>query len=79
MFADDVSNFSDTVINLQHQINYIEEYCKSVNMKINLSKTKIIVFRNGGVLKQTEKCFFNNEPIEVVPFYKYLGVFSHQS
>ena len=50
MFADDVSSFSDTVINLQHQINCIEEYCKTVNMKINLSKTKIVVFRNGGVL-----------------------------
>jgi hypothetical protein len=70
-----VYSFSDTVINLQQQINYIEDYCKSVKMKINLSKTKIIVFRNGGVLKQTEKWLFNNEPIEVVPFYKYLGVF----
>jgi phage host-nuclease inhibitor protein Gam len=50
MFAAVVSRFSYTVVYLQHQI---EDYCKSVNMKINLNKTKIIDFRNGSVSKQT--------------------------
>jgi hypothetical protein len=36
MFADDAVSCSDTVVNLQQQINYIEDYCKSVKMKINL-------------------------------------------
>ena len=51
MFADDVSCFSDTVIRLQRQIDLIEKVCKSVGMKLNLSKTKIMVFRNGGIVK----------------------------
>ena len=51
MFADDVSSFADSVIRLQKQINLIEKFCKSVGMSLNLSKTKIIVFRNGGDCK----------------------------
>ena len=55
MFADDVSSFADSVARLQKQINLIEKFCKSVGMSLTLSKTKIIVFRNGGILKETEK------------------------
>ena len=68
MFADDVASFSDTIIRLQHQINCIESFCLSVGMHLNLLKTKIIVFRNGGVLKQTEKWFFMREVVDVVSF-----------
>ena len=74
MFADDVASFSDTIVRLQHQINCIETFCLSVGMQLNLLKTKIIVFRNGGVLKQTEKWFYMRAPIDV-SFYKYLGVY----
>ena len=35
MFADDVPSFSDTAVRLQRQINYIEQCCTSVDMKIN--------------------------------------------
>ena len=75
MFADDVASFSDTIIRLQHQMNCIERFCLSVGMHLNLFKAKIIVFRNGGVLKQTEKCFYMREVVNVVTFYKYLGIY----
>ena len=75
MFADDVASFSDTIIRLQHQINCIERFGLSVGMHLNLLKTKIIVFRNGGVLKQAEKWCFMREPVDVVSFYKYLGIY----
>jgi len=75
MFADDVSSFSDTIIRLQRQINLIKKFCKSVDMKINLDKTKIIVFRNGGVVKQIEKWTYCGENIDIVSSYKYLGVY----
>ena len=45
-------------------------------MKINIEKTKIMVFRNGGILKHTEKkLYLNNRLVEVLSFYKYLGLF----
>ena len=50
MFADDVSCFSDTIVRLQRLINLIEKFCNAVGMKLNLGKTKIMVFRNGGIV-----------------------------
>ena len=75
MFADDVASFSDTIIRLQHQINCIERFCLSVGMHLNLLKTKNIMFRNGGALKQSEKWFYMREVVDVVSFYKYLGIY----
>ena len=44
-------------------------------MSLNLLKTKIIVFRNGGIVKEKERWFYQGEQIDIVPFYKYLGVY----
>ena len=55
MFADDVASFSETVIRLQHQVNCIQRFFESVGISSKLLKTKIIVFRNGGILKRMEK------------------------
>ena len=73
--ADDVSSFSDTIILLQRQINLIEQFSNGVELDINIDKTKIIVFRNGGNLKRTERWLYDNRNIEVVSYYKYLGVY----
>lgn len=44
------------------------------NMEMNLYKTKIIVFRNGGVLRDNEKWYYRAQRIEVVSSYKYMGL-----
>ena len=75
MYADDVSSMSETAIQLQRQINKISDFCDAVKMEINLDKTKIIVFRNGGILRHYEKWFYRNNIIETVSFYKYLGMY----
>ena len=75
MFADDVSCFSDTVIRLQKMVDLIGKLCKSVGMEINLNKTKIMVFRNGGIVNQTEKWLYQGTEIEIVTIYKYLGLY----
>ena len=43
-------------------------------MKINLLKTKIIVFRNGGFLRENERWHFEGKQIEVVSAYNYMGL-----
>ena len=43
-------------------------------MQLNLGKTKIIVFRNGGYLRFYEHWTYRNQPVEVVSYYKYLGL-----
>ena len=43
-------------------------------MEVNLTKTKIIVFRNGGKLSSKEKFLYNGKTIDIVTHYKYLGI-----
>jgi hypothetical protein len=72
-YADDIANCSDTVLQLQKQINEIHNFCIKYGMSVNLKKTKIIVFRNGGKIRKNERWFFGGEKIECVAIYKYLG------
>ena len=44
-------------------------------MIVNLDKSNIVVFRNGGHLALNEKWCIANEELEVVNMYKYLGVY----
>ena len=41
-------------------------------MTVNLKKTEIIVFRNGGPLRNTEKWTLNGVHVEVTSDYKYM-------
>ena len=43
-------------------------------MQINVQKTKIVVYRNGGRLANKEVWYLNNNTIEVVPKFRYLGL-----
>ena len=73
MFADDISALSSTCNLRQKQLNALETFCNTTGMKVNFNKTKIIVFRNGGPLRQYEKWFYNGDLVETVSFYRYLG------
>ena len=57
LFADDVVLFSDSVIGLQTQLNILYCTAKRLDMIVNLDKSNIVVFRNGGHLALREKCF----------------------
>lgn len=74
MYADDIVLMSPTATGLQHMIKNLEVYCKTWNLQVNLSKSKIMVVRNGGKLARNDKWWYNGERIQVVNEYKYLGV-----
>ena len=44
-------------------------------MTVNRSKTRIIVFKNGGKLSKREKWVYKGEALETTTVYKYLGVY----
>ena len=69
LFADDVANASDTVVNLQRQIHTAEKFCDSTGMKINMEKK--CCFQKVGCIKKiiNEKWYLNEKNIEVVPNY----------
>ena len=75
MFADDVSCFADTIVGLQRFLNELQRFCNSLSIYINFDKTKIVVYRTGGPLRLTEKWWFQGKNVEIVFFYKYLGIF----
>jgi exonuclease III len=74
-YADDIAGMSDTVLRLQQQIDCVSDFCDKYGMSINLEKTMIIVFRRGGIIKDSEKWFYKGDRIKTVSAYKYLGVF----
>ena len=48
MYANDTALLGDTVIELQKKINMLEKFYDKWSMEVNLTKTQVIVFRNGG-------------------------------
>lgn len=64
LYADNIVICADrlSVGDLQKQLDVLEEYCKKWGMIENLAKSKIVVvFRRGGIIKETEKWSYNNQ------------------
>lgn len=77
MYADDTVLLSDSPAGLQTALNSLSEYCNFWKLKVNAAKTKIMVFQKRKS-KTNASYFYNDEEVEVVDTYKYLGiVFSH--
>ena len=55
LFADDLVLFAETVIELQRMINRLAVYCDMWHIKVHVLKTKVIVFRNRGPLRNNER------------------------
>ena len=74
LFADDVALLSDSIIGLQTQLNILFDVSKRLDLIVNLEKSNVIVFRNGGYLAESEKWTYGNDNLSVVNMYKYLGI-----
>ena len=56
--------FNETIGRLQRQLNILNEFCIKYGLNVNLKKTNIIVFRNGGQTKKHENIYLQNKKIE---------------
>ena len=74
LYADDLVLFGDSVFEIQKKINALEHFCNKWHLRVNVDKSKMMVFRNGGYLKRTEKWWFNNDRLAVNTYYSYLGL-----
>ena len=72
LFADIVL-LSSTPAGLQNQIDNLENASKSLDLTVNLDKTKVMIFRKGGHIAAREKWFYDGKEIETVNSYKYVG------
>ena len=66
MFADDFSIASFRSYDLQKKFELVDTYCKNWNLKCNLSKSKIMVFKKEEKLKATEGWRMNRQNFGVV-------------
>jgi hypothetical protein len=74
MFADDLVLVSRTRSGLQSALNYLHSYCTKWGLVVNLSKTKVLIFNKGGKLIKSCQFVLNNQQLENVSSYCYLGI-----
>ena len=72
LYADDTVLMSESAEELQSGFNYIYEYCKNMNLKVNRNKSKVIDFSKG-MWPMNLKFKMNNMKIEIVSELIYLG------
>ena len=63
LFADDVLLTSYCVAGLQRQIDVLKHFADNFSMTVNMSKTKIIVFRKGGFFAANEVWRYGDEEV----------------
>jgi hypothetical protein len=74
MYADDICLIDDSVFGLQRKINILYSFCNKWGFLVNLDKTEVLVFRNGGTLKSIEHWNYGNEKVRISTYYNYLGL-----
>ena len=72
LYADDTIIVSDSPVDFQNSLNLFNDYCNEWKLKVNMSKTKVIIFG----ARNTSNFLFKlgEENIEITDRYHYLGV-----
>ena len=72
LYADDTIILAESPKELQKALDALYDYCKVWNLKVNISKTNIVIFSRGKI--QIYPIFkYGDQTIDVVENYTYLG------
>lgn len=71
LFADDMVIFGKSVTDHPQSINNLSEYCDLWGLEVNISKTKVMVFRKRGPTFNNEKWSFKSEKLDIVDDFNY--------
>ena len=75
LWADDLLLCSETAEGLQNAINKMSTFYDSLDLKINLKKTKVMIFNKRGLsLKNKFNFKIKNDKLEITNEYQYLGL-----
>ncbi|KAK6172852.1 hypothetical protein SNE40_016429 [Patella caerulea] len=78
MYADDTVLLSESPENLQNMLNTLSNYCYENNLNVNVNNSKIVIFKNGGKIRENETWTYEGKDLEIVKSFNYLGVvFNH--
>ena len=72
LYADDTLILAESYSQLQKALNALHLYCNKWALKVNLDKTKVIIFSKGKITKYKPFKFGNNT-VDIVEDYVYLG------
>lgn len=72
LYADDAVLVAECGEELDKMLKTLEKWSTENLMEVNVGKTKILIFNNGGPKRQ-EKWVYKGETIEIVNEFKYLG------
>ena len=62
------------IIRLQHSLNTLHHYCNKWDLRVNIDKTKVIIFNKSGRLFKNVHFKYYGNSIECVNEFKYLGI-----
>jgi len=79
LYADDMVLVAPSKETLQMKIDVAANFLASRGLKVNLGKTKVVVFAAGGFRSRNEEFNWRREKIEIVRNYVYLGVMFHST
>ncbi|CAG5100676.1 Similar to jockey\pol: RNA-directed DNA polymerase from mobile element jockey (Drosophila funebris) [Cotesia congregata] len=76
LYADDTVIFAHSHIDLRRKLKALEQYCDLNGLTVNQSKTKILVFKAAGRIKECPNHFrtYKQTCLELVKNYTYLGI-----
>jgi hypothetical protein len=73
-YADDLVFYSESADDVREALIVLENWCAENRVDLNTDKTKIMKFRRGGALRNTDRFQYNGTRIEMVNSYSYLGI-----
>ena len=73
LWADDIVLLSETKVGLQNCLNNLNKFCGDRKLKVNLKKTKTLIFNKSGKTLKCDTFYIDSRVIENVNKYTYLG------
>ena len=74
LYADDIVILANNSEDLQNGLDLLHDYCSKWKLTVNINKTKVMIFREGGLLPRILAFNYNGVPLEIVSQFKYLGI-----
>ena len=65
---------SETEERLKHGLVLLENYCDRWKLTVNATKTKVMIFRQGGRVNRNIRFIYKEDVLEIVSKFTYLGI-----
>ena len=75
LYCDDLAIFSESLQELQTGLDALHEFCLEYKLVINIGKTKLVTVGPKGNSSQGQKLILQNQAVESVGSWKYLGFY----